>query len=80
MATVIEGFIYAGDVIPGFMIETRLMNPNTGEPMGTSDWMMVECVHWTEYGIMFFGVERLSEKKFFTSPVPPNSLGVGWRQ
>jgi len=80
MSKVIEGFVYAEDVVPGFMIETRLMNASTGEPLGTIDWMMVECVHWTEWGIMFFGAEMLSGRKFFTNPIPASSLITGWRQ
>lgn len=74
MAATINGFVMAEDVLAGFMIETR--DANLG---GVSDWMQVECVHWTEYGIMFYGTELLSGRKFFTLPVPASSLITGWR-
>jgi len=73
MVSVIEGFVFAEDVLEGFMIETRECNGSC------ADWMKVECVHWTEYGIMFYGSELLSGRRFFTLPVPPHSLITGWR-
>jgi hypothetical protein len=75
MAHVIDGFVFAEDVLEGFMIETR-----SALGGGDEDWMQVECVHWTEYGIMFYGTERLSGKKYFTVPVPSCSLITGWKQ
>lgn len=71
-----ESFFLAEDILCGYMIETQAAHPIEGALL--IDTMHIECVHWTEYGIMYYGVEMLSGRRFFTLPVPARSLVKVW--
>lgn len=67
-----EGFVFVEDVKEGQLLETCQIGG------GVSDWMIVEDIITTAWGVMFYGMERLSGRKFFTVPVPETSLVTAW--
>lgn len=64
--------IFAENVLVGDVIQT--MNPDGTE----HDTMLVDCIHWTEYGIMFHGQEMWSQRVAVLLPIPATSLLEVW--
>jgi hypothetical protein len=65
--------IFAESVLAGDILETC-----DASSKGCVDTLLVECIHWTEYGIMFQGREHWSERLVTLLPVPATALVEVW--
>lgn len=77
MSRILEDQMFAEDVMEGCMVETAQLCPNTGRCI-LPDTMHVLQVVRGEFGVMFYGTELLSGRRFFTVPVPPTQLITAW--
>lgn len=64
--------IFAEHVLVGDVIQTCQTDDTQ------HDTMIVDCIHWTEWGIMFHGQEVWSERVVCLLPVPATSLVEVW--